>query len=98
MLLTDMLAQLGELEFLKTREVSPGQRLVGADADEIIKNVAQSGFHIQGVKVSTQVSEGGAAIGGGILGASVGGPVGALIGALIGLALAEHAKKVPDEL
>lgn len=97
-LLTAMLPQLGELEFVKTREVAPGQRLVGASADEIINNVAQSGFHIQGVTVSTQVSEGGAAIGGGILGASVGGAFGAIIGALIGLALAEHAKKVPDEL
>lgn len=93
-----MLSQLGELEFIKTRDIVSGQSLVGASADEIIKNISQSGFHIQGVKVSTQVSEGGAAIGGGLLGASVGGPIGAIIGAVIGLALAEHAKKVPDEL
>lgn len=96
--LADMLSQFGELELVKTREILPGQSLVGASADEIIKNITQTGFHIQGVKVTTQVSEGGAAIGGGLLGASVAGPVGAVIGLLVGLALAEHAKKVPDDL
>jgi uncharacterized protein YcgL (UPF0745 family) len=92
------LSQFGELEFVKSREIEPGQSLVGANADDIIRNVSQRGFHVQGVKVSTQVSEGGAALGGGLLGASVGGPVGALVGAIIGLALAEHAKKVPHDL
>jgi uncharacterized protein YcgL (UPF0745 family) len=98
MFLADMLSQLGELELLKTREVVEGQSLIGASADEIIKNITQTGFHIQGVKVTTQVSDGGAAIGGGLLGASVGGPAGAIIGAIIGLVLAEHAKKVPNDL
>lgn len=98
LLAADAIARLGDLEFVKTREIDPGQSLVGASADEIIGSISRSGFHIQGVKVSTQVSEGGAAIGGGILGASVGGPVGAVIGALIGLAVAEHAKKVPSDL
>lgn len=94
----DVFLPFGELEFIKTREISPGQSLIGASTDEIIRNVSHSGFHIQVLKVTTQVSEGGAAIGGGILGASVGGPVGAVFGALIGLLLAEHAKKVPNEL
>ena len=95
---SNMFAQFGELELVKTREIVTGQSLVGASADEIIRNIVLTGFHIQGVKVSTQVSEGGAALGGGLLGASVGGPVGAVIGAFIGLALAEHAKKTPDGL
>lgn len=93
-----MISQLGELEFVKTREIISGQNLVGASADDIIRNISNTGLHIQGVKISSQVSDGGAAIGGGILGASVGGPVGAIIGAVIGLALAEHAKKVPNDL
>lgn len=94
----NLIANLGELEFVKTREVTTGQSIVGANADEIIKNIRQYGAHLQGVKVSTQVSDGGAAIGGGLLGASVGGPIGAVIGAIVGLALAEHAKKAPNDL
>lgn len=96
--LTDMLAQFGELELVKTREIQPGQSLVGASADEILQNITRAGFHVQGVKVTAEVSEGGAALGGGILGASFAGPVGALFGALLGYALAEHAKRAPDEL
>ena len=96
--LTDTMAQFQSLVFVKSRDVAPGQKLIGVNTDEILNNIARSGLHIQGINVSTQVSEGGAAIGGGILGASVGGPVGALIGAVLGYALAEHAKKVPDEL
>lgn len=96
--LADMMAQFGELVLVKSRDIAPGQTLIGANTDEILQNITQSGFHIQGINVTTQVSEGGAALGGGILGASVGGPVGALIGAVLGYALAEHAKRVPDEL
>lgn len=91
-------SQFGDLEFVKTREIFSGQSIVGANSDEIIKNIGLTGFHLQGIKTSTQVSEGGAAIGGGLLGASVGGPVGAVIGAIIGLALAGHAKKDSDGL
>jgi uncharacterized protein YcgL (UPF0745 family) len=94
----DIPAQFGNSVFVKSREISPGQKLVGANADEIQQNISRSGFHIQGINISTHVSEGGAALGGGILGASFGGPIGALIGAVLGYALAEHAKKVPDEL
>ena len=92
------LAPLGPLEFVKSRTLTAGQRLIGASADEIIQNLNQNGVHIVGVSVATQVSEGGAAIGGGILGASVAGPAGAIIGAILGFAIAERAKKVPDEL
>lgn len=94
----EIIAQSGELDFIKSREVLPGQKLIGASADEILQNISRVGFHIQGVNVSTQVSEGGAALGGGILGASIGGPFGAIIGAALGYAFAEHAKKVSDEL
>ena len=96
--LGDMKAQFSDLALVKSRDIASGQKLIGANTDEILQNIARAGFHIQGVNVTTQVSEGGAAIGGGILGASVGGPFGAVIGAVIGYALAEHAKKVPDEL
>ena len=91
-------SEYAELEFVKSREIISGQNLVGATADEIIKNISFTGIHIQNVKITTQVSEGGATIGGGLLGASLGGPIGALIGAAIGFSLAEHAKKVPDDL
>ncbi|MCW3481045.1 YcgL domain-containing protein [Neisseriaceae bacterium JH1-16] len=96
--LADMLAQFGPLVLVKSRDIISGQKLVGISADEILANIERAGFHIQGVNITTQVSEGGAALGGGILGASVGGPIGAIIGAVLGYALAEHAKKVPDEL
>lgn len=96
--LAHVLSQFGELEFVKSRELLPGQKLIGANAEEIIFNLDNSGFHVQGVKITTEVSEGGAALGGGILGASVAGPIGALFGAVLGYALAEHAKKVSDEL
>jgi uncharacterized protein YcgL (UPF0745 family) len=65
--LTDALAQFGQLELMKTRDILPGQSLVGASSDEILNNIERFGFHVQGVKVTTEVSEGGAAIGGGIL-------------------------------
>lgn len=94
----DVRAQFGELVLFKSREIIPGQKLIGANTDEILQNISRAGFHVQGVTVSTQVSEGGAALGGGILGASVAGPFGALVGAILGYALAEHAKKVSDEL
>lgn len=94
----DVRAQFGDLVLFKSREIIPGQKLIGANTDEILQNIFRAGFHVQGVSVATQVSEGGAALGGGILGASVAGPFGAVIGAVLGYALAEHAKKVSDEL
>ncbi|STQ90042.1 YcgL domain-containing protein [Iodobacter fluviatilis] len=95
---SSVLDQLGPLTFIKSREVNVGQKIIGADANEILDNIERTGFHLQVSKVADQVSDGGAAIGGGILGASLAGPVGAIIGALIGYALAEHAKKAPDDL
>jgi uncharacterized protein YcgL (UPF0745 family) len=95
----EILSQFGPLQFVKTREILPGQALIGANTDDVLQNIGAFGFHVQGVQIrTTEVSEGGAALGGGVLGASVAGPLGALVGAIIGLAIAEHAKKVPDEL
>lgn len=94
----DVHSQFGDLVLVKSREIIPGQKLVGTTADEILQNISHTGFHVQGIGVATQVSEGGAALGGGILGASLAGPLGALVGAFLGYALAEHAKKVSDEL
>lgn len=95
-----LLPQLGPLEFLKTRDVVAGQPLVGTSSEEILRNVTTTGFHVQGVKVRTQVqvSEGGAAIGGGALGASIGGPLGALLGAVIGFTVAGFAKSESDDI
>lgn len=91
-----VLAQLGQLSLFKTREIQSGQPLVGASADEILKNITHYGFHTQGIQIKTEVSEAGAAIGGGMLGGSIGGPVGAAIGAAIGYVLAQHAKENKD--
>lgn len=87
-----------ELEFVKSRELLPGQKVAGVASEEIIKGVSVNGFHVQAVKVSTEVSDGGAAIGGGLLGASIAGPFGAIVGSLIGLVLAEHAKKANNDI
>lgn len=53
------IAQVGELEFVKTREFVSGQPLIGASSDEVIGNVERFGFHVQGIKTKTEVSEGG---------------------------------------
>ena len=87
-----------ELEFFKSRELLPGQRVAGVPSEELINGVAINGFHVQAVKASTEVSDGGAAIGGGLLGASIAGPFGAIVGSLIGLVLAEHAKKANNDI
>ena len=92
----DVLAQLGELTLFKTRDFQPGQPLIGASSDTVLSNIAARGFHAQGVQIKTEVSEAGAAIGGGVLGGSIAGPLGALFGAAIGYALAEHAKETKD--
>lgn len=91
-----VLAQLGELALFKTREIQQGQPLIGASADDVLKNIAQYGFHAQGIQVKTEVSEAGAALGGGVLGGSIAGPVGAVIGAVIGYGLAQQAKEKQD--
>lgn len=93
---SNVLTQLGELVFFKTRDFQPGQPLIGASADIVLTNISARGYHAQGVDIKTEVSEAGAAIGGGVLGASVGGPIGAIFGAVIGYALAEHAKETKD--
>lgn len=94
-----VLKQFGELVFLKSIEFEEDSPLIVADPREVIGNINQQGFHVQGaevrieVKESQEVSEAGAAIGGGILAASLGlGPVGAIAGAIIGALLASSAK------
>lgn len=92
------LSQYGELVFVKSREVTQDQVLLGTSGAEALQNIFQNRAHILRVPTKSEISEGGAALGGGILGASIGGPFGALVGAVIGLVMAENAKKVPDEL
>lgn len=61
--LSDMMASIGgNVTFVKSRELSPGQKVIGANTDEILQNIARAGFHVQGTTVGTQVSEGGAAL------------------------------------
>lgn len=92
-----VLSQLGQLSLFKTRDFQPGQPLIGASSDEVLNSIAQYGFHTQGVQVkTTEVSEAGAALGGGMLGGSIAGPVGAAIGAAIGYVLAQNAKEKKD--
>jgi uncharacterized protein YcgL (UPF0745 family) len=94
-----VLTQLGNLSFFKAIEFDENSPLIAADPKEVIENIQRQGFHIQGAEVRTQVkesqdvSEAGAAIGGGILAASLGlGPFGAIAGAIIGALLASSAK------
>lgn len=94
-----VLKQLGELTLFKAIEFQENSPLIAADPKEVIGNINKQGFHVQGaevcveVKESQEVSEAGAAIGGGILAASLGlGPLGAIAGAVIGVLLASSAK------
>ncbi len=93
---------LGPFVYVKTRDILPGQRLIGCSAEQIISNVTQYGSHLQGVNVTTGITQGGATLGGGALG-SVFGPIGALVGGALGFALGkyttlEDAKRVENEL
>jgi uncharacterized protein YcgL (UPF0745 family) len=94
-----VLSKLGTLSFFKTIEFDMDSPLIAASPKEVIENIEKNGFHIQGaeVRVTTketpEISEAGAAIGGGILAASLGfGPVGAIVGAALGALLASSAK------
>ena len=99
-----VLKQLGELAFFKSIEFNEDSPLIAADPKEVIVNIHKQRFHVQGaevcveVKEAQEVSEAGAAIGGGILAASLGlGPVGAIAGAVIGALLASSAKGEKDD-
>lgn len=89
---------LGELNLFKThKEIKPGDSLIGAPPEEIIANVQENGYSVQGVNIKTDVSEVGAALGGGLLLASLGGgPIGALIGATVGYLIARGSKEDED--
>lgn len=56
----DVRAQFGELILFKSREIVPGQRLIGVNTDEILQNISRAGLHVQGINVTAKVSEGGA--------------------------------------
>ena len=96
---SDVLGRIGKLEYFKTIEFDADSPLIAANPKEVIKNIRENGYHIQGAEVRTttkenpEISEAGAAIGGGILAASLGfGPVGAVVGAVLGAILAASAK------
>ncbi|MCG7996601.1 MAG: YcgL domain-containing protein [Candidatus Thiodiazotropha taylori] len=92
-----VIRKLGNLEYFKSISFDENSPLIAADPKEVIRNIEEQGFHIQGPVIKTkaeEVSEAGAAIGGGILAASIGlGPVGALVGALAGYLLANASKE-----
>ena len=92
-----VIKKLGNIEYFKSISFDENSPLIAADPKEVIKNIEEQGFHIQGTEIKTkveEVSEAGAAIGGGILAASIGlGPVGALVGALAGYLLANASKE-----
>ncbi|MES9898556.1 MAG: YcgL domain-containing protein [Sedimenticola sp.] len=91
-----IIENLGHLEYFKAVSFDENSPLIAANPKDVIDNIAKHGFHIQGAEIQIkveEVSEAGAAIGGGILAASLGlGPVGALVGALAGYWLANASK------
>lgn len=89
----------GKVIYVKSIRLSPSSTINGIDAETIIENVKEHGSYFRKFEPKTNVSQGGAAIGGGILGGSLFGPAGALIGAIAGLAIAEHhSRTAKDEL
>ena len=92
-----VLDRLGPVEYVKSIRLIADSPLIGAEPNEVRRNLESHGFHVQGVSISTNVSEGGAALGAGLLVASLGGgPVGAAIGAIIGYLLAHAAGEDHD--
>jgi len=90
---------VGELSmFKKNKTINENDPIIGTSPKELINNVTSLGYHIQVVEIKTNISEAGAALGGGLLLASLGGgPIGAVIGAAIGYFLAHNAKEKEDD-
>lgn len=90
-----VIRKLGHIKYFKTITFDENSPLIAANPREVIENIQKRGFHIQGVEITVEeVSEAGAAIGGGILAASLGlGPVGAIVGAVAGYLLANASKE-----
>jgi len=98
---SQILDQLGELNYFKSITLIPDSPLIAADPNIVIENIENNGYHIQGATITikeSDVSEVGAAVGGGILAVSLGlGPFGAIAGAAIGLWLANQSKAEEKE-
>ena len=92
------LKKLGHIEFFKSISFDENSPLIAANPKEVIKNIRTHGFHIQGADIKIkveEVSEAGAAIGGGILATSFGfGPIVAVIAAVIGFLMAIALREV----
>lgn len=90
---------VGQLSmFKRNKTINENDPIIGASPKELINNVTSLGYHIQGVEIKTNISEAGAALGGGLLLASLGGgPIGAVIGAAMGYFLAHNAKEKEDD-
>lgn len=90
-----VLKKLGQIQLFKSISFDENSPLIAANPEEVIENIQSNGYHIQGVEIKLEeVSEAGAAIGGGILAASLGlGPLGAILGAVAGYLLASASKE-----
>ena len=90
---------VGQLSmFKRNKTINENDPIIGVSPKELINNVTSRGYHVQGVEIKTNISEAGAAIGGGLLVASIGGgPIGAVIGAAVGYLLAHNAKEKKDD-
>lgn len=83
--------KVGDLTHLKYKKLNQNdQPLMGVSAQEIIRNIEKKGYFIQGVKIKSDVSEVGAAIGAGILFASFGTPLVVTAGAALAGYLVAH--------
>ncbi len=90
--------KLGKLDFFKSIVLDQNSQLIAVDPNEVITNIEENGYHIQGAKVSTEIPEIGAALGAGILTASLGtGPgVAVAVAAAVGYFLTHKAREDED--
>ncbi|PLX43908.1 MAG: hypothetical protein C0609_06820 [Deltaproteobacteria bacterium] len=51
----DILDKLGELKLFKTLELVEGAPHIAVDPSEAIANIEKNGFHLQGVKITSEI-------------------------------------------
>lgn len=69
---SSLIAELGELNHFKSKNITESSSLIGADPNDVFDGIKEYGYALQGIETKTNVSEVGAAIGAGILVASLG--------------------------
>ena len=84
-----------------TEEHNIKDPLLVVSSNDVIRNINNNNYYLQSIPVKSKtpdISEAGAAIGGGILAASLGmGPVGAFIGAVLGFLLAQKGMEKKND-